>query len=328
MKKKVSIVVPIFNVDKYLDQCVLSILNQEYKNIEVILVDDGSTDKSGLKCDQYKTTDPRVKVIHQMNQGHGPACNVGIKESIGEYLYFCDGDDYLFPNTIKRLVETAEKNKVKVAICTAYAFDDLTKEVIIDPTHSLIRIPRQNDNDTLSRKTIIREANKLSARPWDKILDAEWLKKEGIFFPEISMSYDDVPFHWLVLAKTQKVALIREQLYAYRLNRVGASCYQIKQSEFLFVRMLTFKILKKSCPELIDGFIRLFVSDMAWLEIAEKGLESETKEKWTEFLYTSVEKKQLSNKTKKIISDYLYTQTLMFKAKNRIKAVTKAILNR
>lgn len=99
---KISIVVPVYNVENYLVRCIESILNQTYKNIEIILVDDGSTDSSGIMCDQYKT-DSRFKIIHKDNEGLGIARNTGILYSTGKYIMFVDSDDFIDKDMIKNL---------------------------------------------------------------------------------------------------------------------------------------------------------------------------------------------------------------------------------
>ena len=99
----VSVIVPVYNVEKYLVQCVDSILNQTYKNIEIILVDDGSTDSSGEICDRYAGSNNNIQCIHKKNQGLGMARNSGIEAASGEYIVFVDSDDYLGENHIANL---------------------------------------------------------------------------------------------------------------------------------------------------------------------------------------------------------------------------------
>ena len=95
MEDIISIIVPIYNTRRYIDKCVESIVNQTYKNIEIILVDDGSTDGSDKKCDEWKEKDKRIKVIHKENEGASSARNVGIENAKGKYIAFIDSDDYI-----------------------------------------------------------------------------------------------------------------------------------------------------------------------------------------------------------------------------------------
>ena len=101
-QNKISIIIPVYNVEMYLEKCLESVLNQTYKNLEVILVDDGSTDKSGLICDEYQKNDSRIRVVHQDNQGLAAARNTGLQYVSGEYFSFVDSDDYIDLNKIGR----------------------------------------------------------------------------------------------------------------------------------------------------------------------------------------------------------------------------------
>ena len=108
-KGKISIVVPMYNVEKYLPECVDKLLDQTYKNLEIILVDDGSPDNCGKIADDYAKKDERVKVIHKPNGGLSDARNVGMDVATGEYLMFTDSDDFLFPSACEVLVNKIEK---------------------------------------------------------------------------------------------------------------------------------------------------------------------------------------------------------------------------
>lgn len=113
---KVSIVVPIYNVEKYLQNCVVSLIRQTLTDIEIILVDDGSPDHSGEIADQYAQKDSRIKVVHQKNAGLGPARNSGIEVATGEFIGFVDSDDWVLPEMFERLYETAEKNSADIVV--------------------------------------------------------------------------------------------------------------------------------------------------------------------------------------------------------------------
>ena len=123
MNDLVSIVVPIYNVEKYLDRCLQSILSQTYKNIEVILVDDGSPDGCPRICDAYAKKDSRVKVIHKENAGAGMARNTGIKHATGKYICFFDSDDYIEPDTIECCVVTANESCADLVV---FGYDSVT----------------------------------------------------------------------------------------------------------------------------------------------------------------------------------------------------------
>ena len=113
---KVSIVIPVYNVEKYLARCIQSVINQTYENIEIILVDDGSMDSSGKLCDTYKMKDNRIKVIHQRNLGVSAARNVGLDLAEGDSITFIDADDYVAENYIETLVNLMKKEKAEISI--------------------------------------------------------------------------------------------------------------------------------------------------------------------------------------------------------------------
>ena len=120
----VSVIVPIYNVEKYLAECVDSILGQTFQDMEIILVDDGSLDSSGQMADDYAARDKRVKVIHKENGGLSSARNAGMKIARGEYIYFCDSDDYISLDAIEILYETATKNDLDMVLFNGDSFVD------------------------------------------------------------------------------------------------------------------------------------------------------------------------------------------------------------
>ncbi|MDA8226457.1 MAG: glycosyltransferase [Desulfitobacterium hafniense] len=115
---KVSVIVPIYNVERYLSKCIETIIKQSHKNLEIILVDDGSKDSSGEISDRYAVKDKRIKVIHQMNSGVSAARNAGIDESTGDYICFSDGDDYLMPDYVDYLLKIAIQNNADISLTT------------------------------------------------------------------------------------------------------------------------------------------------------------------------------------------------------------------
>lgn len=117
---EISIIVPIYNIEKYLDKCIQSILNQSFKCFELILVNDGSQDSSGKICDKYAIKDKRVKVIHKTNGGLSDARNVGIIVAKGKYIGFVDGDDYVDKDMYEKLYNSIKENNTKIAMCGRY----------------------------------------------------------------------------------------------------------------------------------------------------------------------------------------------------------------
>ncbi len=119
-KGLVSIVVPVYNTEKYLNRCISSLVNQSYQNIEILLIDDGSTDKSGEICDAWSVKDSRVYVIHKENEGAGITRNLGIEKAKGEYICFFDSDDYISKRAIEKAYECTYKNRAEIIILEHY----------------------------------------------------------------------------------------------------------------------------------------------------------------------------------------------------------------
>lgn len=115
----VSVIVPVYNVEKYLDKCIRSICNQRYKNIEILIVDDGSTDSSGILADEWQKKDKRIRVIHKENGGLSDARNVGIDNSYGDWITFVDSDDYLSEDAIEVMISVAEADGADIVIADA-----------------------------------------------------------------------------------------------------------------------------------------------------------------------------------------------------------------
>ena len=120
MNKKVSIIVPVYNVSNYLPSCLDTLINQTYRNIEIILIDDNSTDNSLEICNKYKEKDPRIIVIHKENGGAASARNYGLNIYTGEYVSFVDSDDYIELNYIEKLVSMLEKYNADISVCSFF----------------------------------------------------------------------------------------------------------------------------------------------------------------------------------------------------------------
>ena len=117
MNDKISVIVPIYKVEDYLDRCIESIVGQTYSNLEIILVDDGSPDSCPQLCDEYAKKDSRIKVIHKQNGGVSSARNEGLKFAHGEYIGFVDPDDYVHPSMYEKLIDCIHKNQCQIAVC-------------------------------------------------------------------------------------------------------------------------------------------------------------------------------------------------------------------
>ena len=186
MEELISVIIPVYNVNKYLNKCIGSIVNQTYKNLEIILVDDGSTDNSGEICDEWKQKDSRIKVIHKKNGGQASARNCGIDISKGKYIMFLDADDYIDQNYLLTLVSVAEKHMCDVVCSGQYKVKEDGE--IIDSI-----IYKSYDGKCLMRRFNIS----------GKIYLTSYIKENHIVFP-IGKTYEDNSFNLQAFFLTEK----------------------------------------------------------------------------------------------------------------------------
>lgn len=212
----VSIIIPVYMVEKYLHQCIDSVINQTYENLEIILVDDGSTDRSPEICDEYAKKDIRIKVIHQPNVGLGATRNVALDIACGKYLAFVDSDDYVDENWINCVVELLEKNNFDAVIYEAN---------IVDANDSFKEI-RFHVYDEPTRETAFKVfekiiTDKIGSQVWKAIYRREaW---QGVRFP-VGRLYEDMPTVYKVYANmVNDVIFLPKPLYYYRMNDKGIS---------------------------------------------------------------------------------------------------------
>ena len=133
----ISVIVPVYKAEKYLDKCVQSIVNQTYKNLEIILVDDGSPDNCPQMCDEWAKKDSRIKVIHKENGGVSSARNAALDICLGEYAAFADSDDFIEENMLESMMKTAEKAKAEVVVC-GFTFEENGQEISKIPLNNKV----------------------------------------------------------------------------------------------------------------------------------------------------------------------------------------------
>lgn len=215
MEDLVSVVVPVYNSEKYLRDCVDSIVNQTYRNLDIILVDDGSTDSSGNICEEYAQKDSRVTVLHKENGGNGDARNAGYKCAKGKWLVMVDNDDLLHWKQIEILLKNANEKDADVVVGNYRAILDdetpddraITEEVyqraeVLSPEH-------------LNNAEFIKQRSMILTTPWSKI----WKKTlyENILFPKKS-KHDDTWTTWKAYEKAKRVVFVDEVVHYWRNN--------------------------------------------------------------------------------------------------------------
>ncbi len=204
---KISVVVPVYNVEEYLNECIKSILNQTFIDFELILVDDGSVDKSGQICDEYAVQDNRVKVIHQANKGVSIARNNAIAIAKSEYICFIDSDDYIDRTMFKKLYDVITRNDCDLVKCGYSSFRD---GIVVDT--KVFKESKIFIDDTLVRLAM---DGVLFTIPCNGIYKRKIVEK--VKFPE-NLVEEDVYFSGMYLFLSRKIGFVNEALYFYRQN--------------------------------------------------------------------------------------------------------------
>lgn len=206
----ISVIVPIYNVERYLPKCVDSILRQTYQNLEIWLVDDGSPDNCGQICDEYATKDSRIKVIHKENGGLSDARNVAIDQAAGEWITFVDSDDYIADEYVDTLYNLVRKYDCEVSVAkhiTFYDGEDPKRcdrhliEKIMNSIDAVEQMFYQEDFDTSA---------------WAKLYHKRLFEK-GIRYPK-GLVYEDLPTTYLLMLESKGVAFTNKVIYYYLLR--------------------------------------------------------------------------------------------------------------
>jgi glycosyltransferase involved in cell wall biosynthesis len=212
---KVSIIIPIYNCDKYLAECLDSVVGQTLRNIEIICIDDGSTDSSPKILDEYAKKDSRIIVIHQKNAGPGAARNVGIDLAKGEYILFVDSDDKVFPNLCEKAVVTADREQSDMT----FYFYESNYLSNFSKSDNIIEKIIHNNPIFKADEIINRDDLYLFyiTSPWSKLWRSSFLRDKGIVFPNNSGAEDAI-VHWKALVRNPRLSIVPETLYWYRMH--------------------------------------------------------------------------------------------------------------
>lgn len=209
--EKISIIIPVYKIEKYLDRCLESVVNQTYTNLEIILIDDGSPDNSPKICDEWAKKDKRIKVIHKKNEGVSIARNKGLEVATGEYIGFVDGDDYIEPNMYKRLYELIKESGADIAQCRSQSFSQNGEKIAYEPISS---------DGIISDKSLIMKlfiTRNITFTIWNKLFSKKILN-DIRFTPNFKMC-EDMLFEYFIMKKTNKVVVTNNIYYNYYKER-------------------------------------------------------------------------------------------------------------
>lgn len=252
MNQKISIIVPIYNAEKYLCECIDSILAQTYSDFELLLINDGSTDNSGSICNDYYQKDSRIKVFHKENGGVSSARNLGILKSKGEYICFIDSDDFAENTFLQDLLNTISIHKSDIVICKYYEYHESKQKKNIPST-------KQVENSGTGIE-ILNEIikNDLTYPLWVSIFKATIIKDNNIQFSENIYYGEDQQFIYKALYYCKSFFSLNKTLYNYRVFSGSAlSKKTLRQFDYPLAMIDIFYFLKNKnvSDELISNFI-------------------------------------------------------------------------
>lgn len=230
--KLFSIIIPIYNCEQYIERCLTSILNQNVKNIEIILINDGSTDKSGNICDVFSQKYPCIKVIHQENKGVSYSRNVGLKKSNGKYIVFMDSDDYLSENYFRDISEILEKNKSIELLNFGFYSEVENNEFKILSSDEIKYSKRfYKSKNEIKTDFINLWDNTMLYNIWNKIYVKKIIDENNIEFHKYNWG-EDVEFNKLYLNKITNLYNIDKCYYHYIREREGSATKKFKENLF------------------------------------------------------------------------------------------------
>ena len=277
MDALISVIIPIYNVCQYVKRCIDSVIEQTYKNLEIILVDDGSTDSSGKICDEYALKDSRVIVIHKKNGGLSDARNAALKICKGELLTFIDGDDFVSRYYIENLYEALSSASAQMSACQAYDFfdgDDLPEDRKADSS----KAETYSAHDYL-KKMLYQDNAETTA--WGKLFYRNMFS--DVFFPKGAI-YEDIPTIYKIVLRCEKTVIIHSKDYYY-LQRSDSIQYR----SFTLRKMDAVKHMRQLCGDVLEIYPDLKkAAACRWVSLAcnicfqiRKGeYPEETKELW------------------------------------------------
>lgn len=249
---KVSVIIPFNNVENYIDECLNSVLNQTLDDIEVIMINDASTDATPAIVSKYAEKDSRIKVLNiEERKGQGFARNRGIEIATGEYIGFVDSDDFIEPDMFELLYNSAKNNDTDISMCQVREYDDINEKYITSDYYSLAPLSAFGEN-VFSAEDTKNSILDINVALWNKVYKREFLIEIGEKFPE-GFIYEDLPFFFGTYLPAKRIQIVWKNLYSYRINRKNSTMQQFNNKilDRLPMVSLTYEKLK-SVPYLSD----------------------------------------------------------------------------
>ena len=292
-EKLISVIVPVYKVEPYLDRCVQSIVDQSYRNLEIILVDDGSPDHCPALCDAWTERDSRIRVIHKSNGGLSDARNAGMAIAKGEYISFIDSDDWIAPEMLERLAAAIERDDSDIAACTVeMVWDDGTPS-------RLLTVKENRVLEGLDAEKALLEETLLKQPVWYKLYRYEIT--EDLPFP-VGKFHEDVFWSYQAVGRARRVSAIDYVGYFYfqRQGSIMGEGYSLKRLDAIEAKIEQAEYYSRNGSGLVDlARIKLGNGCIYHGQMALKHLSTEEREKAISFLQPALRKHMASSQARR-----------------------------
>lgn len=322
---KISVIVPIYNTEKFLEKCIESILNQTLKEIELILVNDGSTDNSYLICEKYAEKDSRILYIKIDNSGCSFARNIGLEKAKGEYITFVDSDDYIEKNMYEEMYKKAKEEDLDCCVC---GFNR------IDMKKSILKVGINFNNNTKLKEYT--KYDKYSSYTWNKIFKKEKVKKLNLSFPLQKHCCEDFFFTFLYLIDANRVNCIDGTYYNYVIHggnsvknlKKRLDVFDIFENLYLRLKEKNYFSRKNIKDRFYENFYYHAIKNPFLLTMQEKIGEKEERKKYVKIYFDRLKKLKFLNLKLKYYSyfyKFLALMTINYSSYEKILAIKKKI---
>lgn len=311
---KVSIIVPIYNVERYLNRCLDSIVNQTLTDIEIILVDDGSPDNCPLKCDEWAQKDKRIKVIHKQNEGLGFARNSGLEIATGEYVYFVDSDDYLHQSAAEKLYCAAIENNLDICLAGIVYEDKKGNKKIEIPKYAG-KLFKHSEIESvvlagmLGANPDAKIDTDLPMSAWQGIYRREYLENNNLrFHSEREFISEDIIFHLDALSKAQSLMYINDYAYYYVDDNPASLTHRFNSERFNKICILYLEekrriLLFSNSNIMLQNAQRMFLGNV---RVCLKQIVAKSRTEGKKFALTEIDKIVNNETLINVLNEYPY----------------------
>ena len=253
MRKRppVSVIIPVYNVERYLDACIRSVVGQTYRDLEIILVDDGSTDASGNICDRWKDEDERIRVLHQPNMGISAARNTGLRICTGSVIAFVDSDDRIKPEMVKKMLDRMETDHSDIVVCAVESVDNSGARVGVSSVTDGVLDTRQALSELIRQRYVKQTV-------WNKLYKREVIR--GIEF-EPGKLYEDIFWTYQAIGCASRISLTPDVFYSHydREGSITHSGYTPNNLDALDGLYQSCEYVRERYPELFDDVLLAYM---------------------------------------------------------------------